>query len=67
MSNDFRRTAQGQLSQCNMRNAATVLSAVPKFHKGLKETKYLPVGVLEEISKISQNSQGRVRAGVLLF
>ena len=31
------------------------------------EQKYLPVGVLEEISKISQNSQGRHRAGVLLF
>ena len=31
------------------------------------EQKYLPVGVLEEISKISQNSQGRARAGVLLL
>ena len=31
------------------------------------EQKYLPVGVLEEISKISQNSQGRARCGVHLY
>ena len=31
------------------------------------EQKYLPVGVVEEISKSSQNSQGGARAGVLYF
>ena len=31
------------------------------------EQKYFPVGVLEEILKTSENSQGRARAGVLLF
>ena len=29
------------------------------------EQKYLPVGVFEEILKISQNLKGRARAGVL--
>ena len=30
-----------------------------KPHNGLKQTKYLAVGPLEEISKISQDLQGR--------
>ena len=34
-----------------------------KSHNGLKGTKYLPEGVLEEISKIYQNLQGRALAG----
>ena len=45
----------------------TVLRAMVKSHKSLKEQKYLPVGVLEEISKISQNLWGRIRAEVLLL
>ena len=35
----FCRSAQGQLSQCNRRNTATVLRAVVKSHSGLKGTK----------------------------
>ena len=68
MSNDycFRRAAQGKLSQRNRRNTATVLRAVVKSHNCLKVTKDLPVGVLEEISKV-QNLQGRARAGVFYF
>ena len=59
--------AQGQPSQHNKRNTATVLRAVVKSHNGLKWQKYLPVGVLEEISKNFQNLQGRASAGVLLL
>ena len=46
MSNDycFRRAPQGQLSQCNRRNIATVLRAVIKSHKGLKGTKVFACG-----------------------
>ena len=70
MLNDcfFRRAAQGQLPQYNRRNIITVLRTVVKSHKGLKRTKgtlHLPMGILEEISKISQNLQKRARAGVL--
>ena len=59
MSNDycFRWAAQRKLSERNKRNSATVLRAVVKFHNCL-------VGVLEEISKVFQNLQGRARAGV---
>ena len=44
ISNDccFRRAAQGQLSQCNRGNAATVLRTVIKSHKGLKITRMFP-------------------------
>ena len=68
MSNDccFRRDAQGQLLQCNRRNTVTVLKTLVKSPKGLNGTKvFLPVGVFEEILKISQNLKGRARAGVL--
>ena len=67
MSNDccFYRAEQGQLSQCNRRNTATVLRAVVKSHQGLKETKPFSC-ILKQTSKISQNLQGRDRAGVLL-
>ena len=40
----FRRAAQGQLSQCNRRNTATVLRAVVKFHKGLIKEKKVFAG-----------------------
>ena len=57
MSDDycFRRAAQGQLSQRNRRNTATVLIAVVKSHNRLKGTKVFSCGCLEEISKIFQN------------
>ena len=43
-------------AQYNRKNIAAVLRAAIKHHNGLKEAKiFLPVGVLEEISKISQN------------
>ena len=35
--------------------------------KVYKEQKCLPVGVLEEIPKFSQNQSGRARAGVLFL
>ena len=68
MSDDycFRRAVQGQQSQFNRRNTATVLRTVVKSHKGLKGTKVFAVCVQEEISKISQNSQRRACAGVKL-
>ena len=47
-----------QLSYCNRRNIAAILRGVVKC---------LPVGVLEEISKFSQNLKGRARAGVLFL
>ena len=40
----FRRAAQGQLSQRNRRNTATVLRAVVKSHNRLKGTKVFPCG-----------------------
>ena len=69
MSDDycFRRATQGQLSQLNRRNTATVLIAVVKSHNRLKGTKVFAWGCLEEISKLFQNLQGRARAGVLLL
>ena len=51
----FPRAAQRQLSQYNRGNIAAVLRAVVTYNKGLKGAKSLPVGVLEEISKFSQN------------
>ena len=46
MSDDycFRRAAQGQLSQRNRRNTATVLRALVKSHNRLKGTKVFPCG-----------------------
>ena len=57
MSNDywFRSAAQGQLSECNRRN--TVLRAVVKSHKGLKETKVFAFGCFVRNLKNSQNLQ----------
>ena len=55
----FRRAAQGQLSQCNRRNTATVLTAVVKSHNGLKGTKVSACGYsgrnfkLENFSKFA--------------
>ena len=63
----FRKTVQGQLSQCNRRNTATVLRAVVKSHNGLKGKKVFACGCSGRISKIYQNLQGRARAGVLLL
>ena len=63
----FRGTAQGQLSQSNRRNTATVLIAVVKSYNHLKGTKVFACGCLEEISKKFQHLQGRARAGVLLL
>ena len=40
----FFRVAQGQLSQCNRRNTATVLRAVVKSHNDLQETKVFASG-----------------------
>ena len=40
----FRRAAQGQLSQRNRRNTATVLRAAAKSHNRLKRTKVFPCG-----------------------
>ena len=38
------------------------MRAVVTYNKDLKGAKSLPVGVLEEISKFSQNLSGRARA-----
>ena len=59
MSDDycFRRAAQGQLSQRNRRNTATVLIALVKSHNHLKGFKVFTC-VLEEISNFFQNLQG---------
>ena len=62
MSDDycFRRAAQGQLSQCNRGNTATVLRAAVKSHNGLKETKVFASGCsrrnLENLSKFAGKS-----------
>ena len=46
MSGDccFRRAAQGQLLQFNMRNIAAVLRAVVRYNKGLKGAKMFACG-----------------------
>ena len=56
MSNDycFRRAVQGQLSQCNMRNTATVLRAVVKSHKILNGAKVFAFGCSESLKKFSK-------------
>ena len=62
MSDDycFRRAAQGQLSQCNRGNTATVLRAAVKSHNSLKETKVFASGCsrrnLENLSKFAGKS-----------
>ena len=62
MSDDycFRRAAQGQLSQRNRRNTATVLRAVVKSHNGLKGTKVFACGCsgrnLKNLSKFAGKS-----------
>ena len=62
MSNDycFRRIAQGQLSQCNRRNTATVMRAVVKSHKVLNGTKVFACGCsgrnLKNFSKLTGKS-----------
>ena len=62
MSDDycFRRAAQGQLSQCNRRNTATVLRAVVKSHNGLKGNKVFACGCsrrnLKNLSKFAGKS-----------
>ena len=60
MSNDccFYRAEQGQLSQCNRRNTATVLRAVVKSHQGLKETKAFSC-ILKQTSKILSKFAGK--------
>ena len=56
MSNDycFRRAVQGQLSQCNMRNTATVLRAVVISHKILNGEKVFAFGCSESLKKFSK-------------
>ena len=62
MSDDycFRRAAQGQLSQRNRRNTATVLRAVVKSHNRLKGTKVFACGCsgrnLKNLSKFAGKS-----------
>ena len=62
MSNDycFRRVAQGQLSQCSMRNTAIILRAVVKSHKVLNGTKVFACGCsgknLKNFSKLTGKS-----------
>ena len=56
----FRRAAQGQLSECNSRNTATLLRAVVNSHNGLKETKVFACGCsginLKNFSKFAGKS-----------
>ena len=68
MSDDycFRRAAQGQLSQRNRRNTATVLRAVVKSHNGLKGTKVFACGCSGRNLKNLSKFAGKARAGVLL-
>ena len=62
MSDDycFRRAAQGQPSQHDRRNTATVLRAVIKYHKRLKGTKVIACGFsrrnLKNFSKFAAKS-----------
>ena len=69
MSDDycFRRAAQGQPSQRDRRNTATILRAVVKSHNRLKGTKVIACGCsrrnLKNFSKFAGKS---ARAGVLL-
>ena len=72
MSDDycFRRAAQGQPSQRNRRNTATVFRAVVKSHNRLKAIKVIACECSKRNLKnfcIVKNLQGRARAGVLLF
>ena len=61
MSDDycFRRAAQGQLSQCNRGNTATVLRAAVKSHNGLKETKVFASGCSGRNLKNSSKFAGK--------
>ena len=69
MSDDycFCRAAQGQPSQSDRRNTATVLRAVVKYHNRLKGTKVIACGCSRRNLNFFQNLQGRARAGVLLL
>ena len=62
----FRRPAQGQLSQYNRRNTATILWAVVKSHNGLIGTKVFACECSGRNLKL-KILQERARAGVLLF
>ena len=67
MSNDyyFRRPAQGQLSQRNRRNTATVLRAMVKSHNRLKGTNVFVCG--SSGRNLKSFSKFAARAGVLLL